>query len=168
MRSNIVLIGMAGSGKSTVGVILAKLTERGFVDTDVLIQISEERSLQRIVDADGYMALRAIEEKILLSLDYRNHVIATGGSSVYSRPAMEHLKTDGVVVFLDVPLTTLKSRIHNFGSRGLAKRPGQTLAGLFDERYPLYTGHADLIVNCARLAQEEVCAEIVDGLKVLA
>jgi shikimate kinase len=167
MRSNVVLIGMPGSGKSTVGVILAKLTERGFVDTDVLIQTSVGRSLQRIVDVEGYMALRAIEERILLSLNFRNHVIATGGSSVYSHAAMEHLKRDGVVVFLDVALATLKSRIHNFRTRGLAKRPNQTIDQLFDERYPLYTGYADLIVNCTRLKQEEVCAEIIDGLKVL-
>jgi shikimate kinase len=167
MRSNIVLVGMPGSGKSTVGVILAKLTERSFVDTDVLVQVSEGKSLQRIVDEEGNMALRAIEERILLGLDYHNYVIATGGSSVYSHAAMEHLKTDGFIVFLDAPLATLESRIRNFATRGLAKRPGQGLAELFEERYPLYTRYANLIVNCGRLTQEEVSAEIVDGLRAI-
>ena len=165
MRSNIVLIGMPGSGKSTVGVILAKLTERSFVDTDVLIQVSEGKSLQRIVDKEGYMALRAIEGRVLLELDCRNHVIATGGSSVYSHAAMEHLRKDGVIVFLDTPLATLESRIRNFVTRGLAKRPGQSLAELFEERCPLYTRYAELIVTCERLTQDEVAAEVIDGIK---
>jgi shikimate kinase len=159
---------MPGSGKSTAGVILAKLTERSFVDTDVLIQVSEGKSLQRIVDEEGFMALRAIEERILLGIDCRNHIIATGGSSVYSHAAMEHLRKDGVIVFLDATLATLESRIRNFATRGLAKRPGQSLAELFEERYPLYTRYAELIVNCAKLTQEEVSAEIIAGLKSFA
>lgn len=162
-RSNIILIGMPGSGKSTVGVILAKLTSRGFTDTDVLIQTSEGRSLQEIVDADGYMALRKIEEEILLRLDCRNHVIATGGSAVYSRIAMEQLKLDGVIVFLDVDMATLESRIYDFESRGLAKRPDQTLADLFAERRPLYAKYADIVLQCAGLTHEEVGARIINS-----
>ncbi len=162
-RSNIILIGMPGSGKSTVGVILAKLTGRGFVDTDVLIQTSKGRSLQGIVAAEGYMALRKIEEEILLRLDCRNRVIATGGSAVYSHIAMERLKLDGVIVFLDVDMATLESRIHDFESRGLAKRPDQTLADLFAERHPLYAKHADITVACAGLTHEEVCARIINS-----
>ena len=94
--SNIVLIGMPGSGKSTVGIVLAKLTSRDFVDTDVLIQTSQGRTLQDIVDTEGYMVLREIEERILLKLDCINHVIATGGSAVYSHAAMTHLKSNGI------------------------------------------------------------------------
>ena len=158
---NIILIGMPGSGKSTVGVILAKLTSRGFTDTDVLIQTSEGRSLQKIVDTDGYMALRKIEEETLLRLDCRNQVIATGGSAVYSHIAMEHLKLDGFVVFLDVDIATLESRIRDFENRGLAKRPDQTLADLFRERRPFYAKYADMTVACAGLTHEEVCARII-------
>jgi shikimate kinase len=163
--SNIVLIGMPGSGKSTVGVILARLTGRDFVDTDVLIQTQEGRPLQDIVDQDGYLALREIEEKILLALDRRNHVIATGGSAVYSRAAMTHLKSNGVVVFLNVDLDTLKSRVHDFDTRGLAKRPDQSVADLFAERFALYRKYADIIVEAVDLTHEEVCAGVLNELK---
>ena len=123
--SNIVLIGMPGSGKSTVGVILAKMASLDFVDTDILIQRAAGKSLQEIVDADGYLVLRRIEEEVLLKLDCRDHVIATGGSAVYSPAAISHLKKDGVIVFLDVDIETLQSRIRNYETRGLAKRPDQ-------------------------------------------
>jgi shikimate kinase len=167
-KSNMILIGMPGSGKSTVGVILAKLASRGFTDTDVLIQTSEGRSLQEIVDTDGYMALRKIEQEILLRLDCRNHVIATGGSAVYSNTAMEHLKLSGLVIFLDVDIATLELRIRDFESRGLAKRPDQTLADLYRERHPLYRKYADITVSCTRLTHEEVCVRIIQEWRRLA
>jgi shikimate kinase len=160
--SNLVLIGMPGSGKSTVGVILAKKTSRDFVDTDLLIQASQKRKLQDIVDNDGYAALRTIEERVLLNLCVCNHVIATGGSAVYSDRAMAHLKSDGLLVFLDVDLAVLESRIPDFSTRGLAKRPDQSLPELFDERFGLYTRHADITIRCGRLTQEEVCAKIIE------
>jgi shikimate kinase len=161
-RSNLILIGMPGAGKSTVGVILAKQTLRDFVDTDVLIQTSQERTLQDIVDTDEYAVLRKIEEDVLLGLSFQNHVIATGGSAVYSDPAMAHLKSDGLVIFLDVDLPTLESRIHDFRTRGLAKSPDQDFAGLFHERFTLYTKYADITIKCAGLTQGEVCARIID------
>jgi len=161
--SNLVLIGMPGSGKSTVGVILAKKTSRDFVDTDLLIQNRQKRKLQDIVDKDGYAALRKIEEKALLDLSVTNHVIATGGSAVYSDRAMAHLKSDGLVIFLDVDLVTLESRIPDFSTRGLAKRPEQSLSDLFEERLGLYTKHADLTIHCGGLTQEGVCAKIIEA-----
>jgi len=156
---------MPGAGKSTVGVILAKLTSRDFIDTDVLIQISQGRLLQDIVDREGYMALRKIEEAIVLYIHCSHHVIATGGSAVYSPAAMKHLKSNGVVVFLDVDLPTLKTRIHDFGTRGLAKRPDQSLSDLFEERVVLYRKYADITIGCAGLSQEEVCAQIINKIK---
>lgn len=164
-KSNIVLVGMPGSGKSTVGVILARLTGLDFVDTDVLIQKAKGRFLQDIVDRDGYLALRRIEEEILLKLDCRNHIVATGGSAVYSDRAMKHLKSKGVAVFLNVDLTTLKSRVLDYETRGLAKRPDQTVDDLFTERFALYGKYADITIDCVGLTHEEVCARIVREMK---
>ena len=163
--SNIVLIGMPGSGKSTVWVILAKVASLNFIDTDILIQRFVGNSLQQIVDAAGYMALREIEEKVLLKLSCREHVIATGGSAVYSPSAIEHLRADGLIVFLDVEIATLLSRIHDYETRGLAKRLDQTLAELFAERLGLYRSYADITVDCTRLTQEEVCTIILKELR---
>ena len=160
--SNLVLIGMPGAGKSTVGVILAKQTSRDFVDTDVLIQVSEERTLQKIVDADGYIALRKIEEEVLLGLCVRNHVIATGGTAAYSKQAMTHLKSEGVIIFLDVDLITLESRVSDFSMRGIAKRPEQSFGELFNERLSLYNKYADITIQCAGLTQEDVCTKIIE------
>jgi shikimate kinase len=156
---------MPGAGKSTVGVILAKLTSRDFIDTDVLIQISQGRLLQDIVDKEGYMALRKIEEDILLGLHCDHHVIATGGSAVYSPAAMKHLMSNGIVVFLDMDLPTLESRIHDFDTRGLAKRPDQSFSDLFKERIALYRKYADITIDCKGLSQEEVCAQIIKRIK---
>jgi shikimate kinase len=163
-RSNIVLIGMPGSGKSTLGVILAKLTARDFVDTDVLIQTAVGRPLQDIVDNDGYMELRRIEERIIVGLNCRNHVIATGGSAVYSPSAMEHLSAGGVIVFLDVDLPTLKSRVRDMATRGLAKRPDQNFEDLYLERCNLYRKYAECTISCSRLSHDDACSEIISCL----
>ncbi|HMK55220.1 MAG TPA: shikimate kinase [Dissulfurispiraceae bacterium] len=162
--SNIVLVGMPGSGKSTAGVILAKLASLDFIDTDILIQRATGKALQEIVDREGYMALRHIEEDILLKLECRDHVVATGGSAVYSEAAMEHLKKDGVIVFLDVDIATLKSRIRNYETRGLAKHPDQSFEELFAERMELYRKYADITISGEGLTQEEVCGAILRWL----
>lgn len=140
---------------------MAKQTSRDFIDTDVLIQTSTERKLQDIVDTDGYAVLRKIEEGVLLGLSVQNHVIATGGSAVYSDSAMVHLKSGGLVIFLDVDLPTLELRVHDFSTRGLAKRPDQDLADLFRERFTLYNKYADITIKCFGLTQEEVCERII-------
>lgn len=157
---------MPGAGKSTVGVILAKLTSRGFVDTDLMIQTAQACSLQDIVDNDGHMALRSIEEDVILRMNISDHVIATGGSAVYSHAAMTHLKSCGITVFLNVDLLTIQSRVLDFHKRGLAKRPGQSLSDLFEERCPLYAKYADITVDCSGLTHEEACGKIIDELKV--
>tara|TARA_R110002049_G_scaffold110858_6_gene259985 strand:+ start:1556 stop:2065 length:510 start_codon:yes stop_codon:yes gene_type:complete len=163
-KPNIVLIGMPGSGKSTVGVVLAKMLSYDFLDTDLLIQSSQQRPLQDIVDSDGHLALRTIEEQVLLSINAEHTVIATGGSAVYSGAAMAHLASTGTIVFLEIGLASLQQRIHNFGSRGLAKRPEQSLADLFTEREALYKRFAEITVDCNGLTQEEVCARIIDRI----
>ncbi len=162
--SNIVLIGMPGAGKSTVGVLLAKMTGLAFVDTDVLIQREQGRTLQSIVNKDGYLKLREIEEQVILKLDCRYTVVATGGSAVYSQAAMEHLKKSGVAIFLNVDLQTLFARVQDFDTRGLAKRPDQGVADLFQERHALYRKYADVTVDCEGLSHEQACSRIIAGL----
>ena len=161
---NIVLVGMPGAGKSTVGVILAKYIARDFVDTDLLIQIDQGMSLQQILDEKGYMSLRKIEEDILLSLSCRNHVIATGGSAAYSPLAMEHLKANGIIVFLDVDIGTLGKRVSDYGTRGIARSPEQTFQDLYKERNPLYKNCADIKINCSNNTQEEIVVMIAEKL----
>ena len=161
INSNIILIGMPGSGKSTVGVILAKMMTRPYLDTDILIQLVTKCSLQEIVDSKGHMALRKIEEDVLLDIKCENHIIATGGSAAYSEPAMLHLKQNGLVVFLDADLETLKSRIKNYETRGLAKRPDQSFQDLFDERHELYNKYADIVIPSYEASQEEVAEMII-------
>ena len=144
--SNLILIGMPGAGKSTVGAVLAKLSGRELVDTDRLIEANQKRSLQTIVDIDGHLALRAIEEKILLNLRCENSVIATGGSAVYSAAAMAHLKQLGTVVYLQADLQTIESRINDLATRGIARRPDQSFPDLYRERTSLYAAYADIVV----------------------
>ncbi|PID75828.1 MAG: shikimate kinase [Deltaproteobacteria bacterium] len=163
-RESIILIGMPGSGKSTVGVILAKQLRKDFLDTDILIQRHTGRSLQSIVNREGHMSLRRIEEEVLLSVHGQNLVIATGGSAAYSEPAMRHLQRQGVVVFLQTELEELKARIHNYETRGLAKRPDQDLQDLFIERESLYQRYAEITIDGSQQTQDQVADEIIHQL----
>ncbi len=167
MKTNITLIGMPGAGKSTIGIILAKDLACGFLDTDILIQINQQQSLQQILDAQGYLALREIEEQEILKVNLHHHVIATGGSAVYSQAAMEHLANDSVIVFLDVDFEQIRKRIRNFDSRGIARAEDQSLEDLFIERGKLYRQYADITVDCRTLHQEELAAEIINKVRPL-
>ncbi len=157
---NVVLIGMPGSGKSTIGVLMAKRLGLGFIDTDLLIQQDEGRTLQTIVDTDGYRALRHIEERVLMQIDAQGHVISTGGSAVYSESAMQHLKRNSVVVFLDIPFREVRRRIGDFSLRGISRHPEQALDDLFEERYSLYKRYADLTIESEGKNPEQVCDEL--------
>ncbi len=161
---NIVLIGMPGAGKSTVGVLLAKVTGRSFLDTDVCIQAAEGRPLQEIIDREGLAVFRAIEERHVLGLECRRHVIATGGSVVYSDAAMRHLKQQGWVVYLDLPVARIRARLRNLSARGVVMLPGQTLDALYVERAPLYHQYADVVVSCEGLDHEAVVERVLQGL----
>ena len=141
---NVILIGMPGSGKSTVGVQLAKSLGLEFIDTDIMIQTQEGRQLQDIQDNDGHVVLRAIEEQVLLNLDNTNALISTGGSAVYSDLAMQHLQSLGVIVFLDVSVEELERRISLQEPRGIASSEGQTFADIYAERMPLYRRYANI------------------------
>lgn len=146
--SNIVLIGMPGAGKSTLGVVLAKTLGMDFVDTDITIQQREGTTLQQIMDDTDYLNLRRIESEVLQDLYLSNTVIATGGSAVYSDAAMHHLKSRGVCIYLEASLEELTRRIHNYESRGIARAPDQTFQQVFDERCALYKHYADITLNC--------------------
>lgn len=161
---NIVLIGMAGAGKSTVGVLLAKALSRQFIDTDLVIQAAEHRRLQDILDAEGLDAFRRIEERHVLGLDARGAVIATGGSVVYSAAAMAHLKRNGTAIYLQLDADTLERRVAGADPRGLAIAPGQSFRDLYAERRPLYEKYADITIDCSNLTHDEVVARIVRAL----
>lgn len=160
-NTSLILIGMPGAGKSTIGELLATSLKKDFVDTDRLIEQRQQKTLQTIIDSQGYAALRELEENTLLNSAYANHVIATGGSAVYSPKAMSHLKHFGLIVFLDVELPELETRLHNIDSRGLARRPEQSLADLFAERRPLYQQYADILIKCAGKSPAQIIDEII-------
>ncbi len=165
MKSNITLIGMPGAGKSTIGIILAKNLGMGFIDTDVLIQINQQKTLQQIIDESDHLQLRAIEEQEILKINVSNHVIATGGSVVYSDRAMAHLQAISHIVFLDVAFDELERRIHNFESRGIAKREDQTFQELFDERRILYRKYAEITVDGNERDQEEMAIAVANEVE---
>ena len=145
---NVVLIGMPGSGKSTVGVLLAKALGYDFLDIDLVIQKREHALLQEILDQRGLDALLQAEEDAVFSIACQNTVVAPGGSAVCREKAAEHLKSLGPVVYLKVPLEELSGRIQNLSTRGIAMQPGQTLADVMAYRAPLYDKYADLVIDC--------------------
>jgi shikimate kinase len=161
-KTNIILLGMPGAGKSTVGVLAAKRNGMGFIDTDILIQQEQHRPLQWIIDTEGYRRLREIEEEVLVRLDTVDTVIATGGSAVYSKKAMEHLKKNGIALFLDTAVEELHTRVGDYSTRGIAKEPGQTFEQLFAERTPLYRHYADFTINSETKGHERIAQEIID------
>ena len=141
------MIGMPGSGKSTVGVLLAKAMGCLFTDVDLLISHRAKKPLQRILDEDGLEAFLALEEEVGSRLRAENTVIATGGSMVISDKAMRHLKTLGTVVYIDVPFEEIERRVTNIKTRGIVFHPNETLADVYRERKPLYERWADLTVK---------------------
>ena len=160
MKSNITLIGMPGAGKSTIGIILAKNLGLGFIDTDVLIQINRQKTLQQILEESDHLHLRAIEEEEILKINIENHVIATGGSVAYSQKAMSHLLGLSTVIFLEVNFEEIKRRIHNFETRGIAKAKNQSFRELFAERQLLYQKYAEITIDGNKLDQEKLALQI--------
>ena len=161
---NIVLIGMPGAGKSTLGVLLAKALGIDFVDTDILIQKSEDKLLQDIIDSDGIDTFLQIEESILLNLNIENSVIATGGSAVYSEKAMINLKENGQFFYLYAPFVEIKKRLDNIKTRGIIIKKGKCLKEVFEERLPLYQKYAEKVINCYDNDIEQSVNEIIKKL----
>jgi shikimate kinase len=165
-NKNVVLIGMPGVGKSTVGVLLAKRLNFSFLDTDISIQTQEGKSLQELIQIHGAAGFCDIEERYILSVDVTSHVIAPGGSVIYRPKAMEHLGTHGVIIHLDLELERLKKRLDNIDARGVVIAAGQKLEALYAERQPLYSRFADLTVFTDGLTPDQVVGEIIEIISI--
>jgi shikimate kinase len=161
---NIVIIGMPGAGKSTMGVILAKTLGRNFIDTDIVAQETSGRLLQEIIDGEGTGAFLETEEKTILSLHGHNAVIATGGSVVFSEKAMQHLKKDGVVVYLKISFEEMVRRLNNITTRGIVLAAGQSLFDMYNQRVPLYEKYADITIDCSDGDFEHCIGNVIDKL----
>ncbi len=165
MKSNIILIGMPGVGKSTVGVILAKILGYKFIDTDLLIQESENRLLHEIIESDGVDGFIEIENRVNSCINTEKSVIATGGSVVYGREAMKHLSEIGTVVYLRLDYLKLKYRLGNIKNRGVVIKKGQRLTDLYNERTPLYEKYADIIIDENGCGIEKTVSKIIENIK---
>ena len=157
---NLILIGMPGCGKSTVGVVLAKALGMDFIDSDLVIQKEMGAKLSQLIDQHGDAGFREIENRINAALDAENSIIATGGSVVYGEDAMCHLKDIGTVVYLKLSYEAIEDRLGDLHARGVTIQPGWTLRDLYNERVPLYEQGADVTVDCEQLRLREVVAYI--------
>lgn len=164
-KENVVLIGMPGVGKSTIGVVLAKILGYQFIDTDLVIQEKTGRLLKDIIAEDGIEEFVKIENRINASIDAKNAVIATGGSVIYGKEAMEHLSKIGTVVYLQLELPALSRRLGSLKKRGVVLKEGQTLKNLYNERIPLYEKYADIIINEHHCTIQKTVSKIVRELE---
>jgi len=163
--SNIILIGMPASGKSTIGVVLAKTLGMSFIDTDLIIQSNQGKLLQNIIDDDGLEAFLQAEQQAILSLNCNNTVIATGGSAVFSKSAMEHLQSIGKIIYLYVECDVLEKRLNNIATRGIACKKGEHPCDIYKSRKPFYEKYADIIVKTTDNSVERTVEQILDTIK---
>lgn len=163
-KDNIILIGMPGVGKSTVGVVLAKILGYHFVDADIVIQQKEKRLLKDIISEEGVDGFIEIENRINSEIVYEKTIIATGGSAVYGKEAMEHYKEIGTIVYLKLDYETLTGRLGDIKNRGVVLKDGQNLKSLYDERCRLYELYADIVVDEAGLDVEKTIEKLVEEL----
>lgn len=166
MKDNIVLIGMPSCGKSTVGVVLAKALGYRFVDSDLVIQERTGKLLSEIIDEEGLEAFNEIENRINSEIEYHKAVIATGGSVIYGKKAMEHLKSIGTIVYIELPFDTLCERIGDLTARGVSIKEGQTFRDLFEERSPFYEKYADITIHGENLSIRELVLALKKELSV--
>ncbi len=163
---NIILVGMPGCGKSTVGVVLAKAMGYRFMDSDLLIQETDGRLLCEIIEQEGVDGFNAIEDRINSRIIADRTVIATGGSVVYGKNAMEHFKQIGVIVYIRLPYNEIKRRLGDLTKRGVSMKKGQTLRELYNERVPLYEKYADIIVDEKGHGISDTALEIKERVKI--
>lgn len=162
---NVILIGMPGCGKSTIGVLLAKALQLDFTDCDLVIQKRAKMGLQEIIDTKGIDEFLKIEEKVLCDGNFCDTVVATGGSAVYYPAAMEHLKNNAITVYISLPYEEIEKRLSNIKTRGVAMTKGQTLKGIYDERVPLYEKYADITVESVGLGVEQTVEKVAKRIK---
>lgn len=165
MKSNIVLIGMAASGKSTTGVVLAKTIQKNFVDTDLYIQQRTGKTLQDILNQDGIEAFKEIEADVLTGVNEKDSVISTGGSAVYYPEAMKALGENGIIVYLNVPLEVIEERLSNIKTRGVILKKGETIEDLYNYRKPMYEKYADIVIDAGYTTLEETVELICEAVK---
>ncbi|WP_181899245.1 shikimate kinase [Lachnotalea glycerini] len=163
---NLILIGMPGVGKSTVGVILAKVLGYQFIDSDLVIQERKKRLLHEIISAEGVQGFIEIENQINASLQVHRAVIATGGSAVYGKEAMANFKSIGKIIYLKLSYEQIEERLSDIKGRGVALRDGQTLKDLYEERTMLYDKYADIIINEENLTVEETITTIIEAINI--
>lgn len=161
MKDNVILIGMPGAGKSTIGVVLAKSLGMRFVDSDLVIQELEDRLLQDIINKEGMDRFLDYEEHAILTIKCKKSIVATGGSVVYRKGAMDHLRSLGKVVYLDVSYKEIERRVNNITTRGIAIREGATLRDIYEERTAYYQKYKDMTVDCDGKTVEDIVDEIV-------
>ena len=164
-RDNIILIGMPGVGKSTIGVVLAKVLGYQFVDADLLIQEAEGKLLSELIEENGTDSFIEIENRVNSQIQTHRSVIATGGSVIYGKEAMEHLKSIGTVVYLKQNLRVLQRRLRNLKGRGVVLKEGQTLADLYKERTVLYEKYADITVDQYKQTIQQTLKAVQEALK---
>lgn len=165
-KKNIVIIGMPGCGKSTCGVLIAKILCKDFVDTDLVIQKNEGASLQSIIDKKGSDYFAIAEEFAICNLIAENAVIATGGSAVYSDKAMEYLKENAIIIYLHISFDTMLKRIVNMSDRGILLKNGETIESMFKEREPLYEKYANIVIDCDGKEIEDTVSEIIRSITI--
>lgn len=162
--NNIILIGMPGAGKSTLGVVLAKALGFDFVDTDLIIQSEQRDKLYRIIQKKGIERFIEIENETVAALKTQNSVIATGGSVIFGKEAMENLKKLGKVVYLQVDENEIEKRLSNIKTRGVVMKDGETVHEIYDTRTPLYERYADIVINCSGMDLEKTVEKIISLL----
>lgn len=161
-RNNVILIGMPSSGKSSIGVLVAKELGMGFVDGDILIQEKYEKKLKTLIEENGVDGFLKIEDEVNASIEKENCVIAPGGSVIYGKNAMEHFKEIGTIIYLEYSYKTIEKRVGNLKERGVTLREGQTFKDLFDERKVLYERYADCTIKC----DKKGIAQVIDEIKL--
>lgn len=159
-KDNVVLIGMPGAGKSTVGVVLAKKMGYGFVDSDLVIQEKFGKLLHELIEEHGVEGFWKVENEVNASINRHKCVIATGGSAVYGEEAMEHLREIGTVIYLKLPYHEVAERLGDLNARGVTMFPGQTLKDLYEERTPLYEKYAHIVVDCEHKYIRQLATQI--------